>query len=69
MITSNDRNDLVTMFVHHLPLAVFSFSVKLSAFALASKVSILHCVHLCSNFFRENINANLTFAVCRKRDS
>ena len=30
---------------------------------------ILHYAHLCANVFEENINANLTFAVCRKRDS
>ena len=35
--TANGRNDHVTMFILYLPLAVFSFSVKLSSFALASK--------------------------------
>ena len=29
------RNDHVTMFISHLPLTVFSFSVKLSSLALA----------------------------------
>ena len=50
----------VTMFILHLPLAVFSFSVKSSSFALASKARIsLH------SLFQGNINANLTFAACR----
>ena len=54
----------MTMFILHLPLAVFSFSVKLSSFALASKVRIiLRYSHLCTNCFKENINANLTFAL------
>ena len=34
---ANGRNNDVTMFILYLPLAVFSFSVKLSSFALASK--------------------------------
>ena len=56
--------DHVTMFILYLPLAVFSFSVKSSSFTLASKARIsLHYSH------QENINANLTFAVCGKRDS
>ena len=43
----NGRNDHVTMFVLHSPLAVLSFSVKLSSFASASKARIvLHCFHL-----------------------
>ena len=68
--TANCRDDHVTMFTPHLPLAVFSFSEKLSSFALASKARIiLHYCHLCTHFFQENRNANLTFAVCRKRDS
>ena len=64
--TANDRNDHVTMFILHLPLAVFSFSAKLSSFALASKVSpFFYYSHLCPiSFFQENLNANLTFAVC-----
>ena len=33
--TANGRDDHATMFTLHLPLAVFSFSVKLSSFALA----------------------------------
>ena len=57
-------NDHVTMFILHLPFAVFSFSVKLSSFTLVSKARIiLHCSHLRTQF------ANLTFAVCRKRNS
>ena len=62
--TANGRNDHVTMFILNLSLAVFSFSVKLSSLALASKVRIvLHYSHLCTHFFfQENKNANLTFA-------
>ena len=37
------------MFALYLPLAFFNFSVKLSSFALASKVRIiLHYSHLCA---------------------
>ena len=70
-LTANGRNDHVTMFIPHLCFAVFIFSAKLSSFALAPKARIiLHHSHPCTRFFfRENINANLTFAVCRKRDS
>ena len=39
--TANDRDDHVTTFILHLPLAVLSFSVKLSSFALASKIRII----------------------------
>ena len=40
------KMDLVTMFFLHLPRAVFSFTVKLSSFALASKARItLHYSH------------------------
>ena len=61
--TANGRNDHVTMFILHLPLTVFSFSVKSSSLALASKVRIiLHYSCLCTNFSEENINANLTSA-------
>ena len=50
--------------------SLFSFLAKLNSFALASKARIiLHYSHLCTRFFRENINADLTFAVCSKRDS
>ena len=39
------RYDHVAMFILYLPLAVFSFSVKSSSFALASKARIsLHSV-------------------------
>ena len=52
--TANGRNDHVTMFTLHLPLAVFSLSVKLSSFALASKVRIiLHYSNLCTNYFKK----------------
>ena len=67
--TTNGRNDHVTMFNLYLPLAVFSFSVKLSSFTLAANVRIiLHYSHPCTDF-EEKLTANLTFAVCRKRDS
>ena len=50
-------NDHMTMFILHLPLAVSSFSVKLSSFALASKARIvLHYSHSCTNM-------NFTFAI------
>ena len=38
---ANGRNDHVTMFILYLPHAVFSFSVKLSTFGLASKDKIV----------------------------
>ena len=68
--TADGRNDHVTMFSLHLPLAVFTFLVKLSTFAIASKC-LAKCFALVStmySFFQENINANLTFAVCRKQN-
>ena len=40
MQTANNRNDHVTMLIPNLSLVVFSFSVKLSSLALASKSSI-----------------------------
>ena len=53
--------DHVTLFTLYLLLAVFSFSVKLSSFALASQVRIiLHYSHPFAHFFQENINANLS---------
>ena len=56
--------DLVIMFTLYLPLAVFSFSVKLSSFTLVSKAEIiLYFSHLCNRFFQENIRVNLTFAL------
>ena len=66
-VKANGRNDHVTMFTVYLPLAVFTFSVKLSSFGLASKARIiLYYSHLCTKILQENMNANLTFAVCRK---
>ena len=51
-LKANDRKDQRTMFILHLPLDVFIFSVKLSSFALVSKVKIiLHYSHLRSIFF------------------
>ena len=68
--TANVRYDHVTMFILYLPLAVCSFCVKSSSFALASKARIsLHSSLSLYSLFQENINANLTFAVCRKRGS
>ena len=46
--------DHVTMFILFLPLAVFSFSVKSSSLALASKARIsLHYSHLCTFYFKK----------------
>ena len=54
----------MTMFILHFPLAVFSFSVKLSSFTLAPEArNCLHNTHLCTDFFQEKINANITFAI------
>ena len=65
---ANVSYDHVTMFILYLPFAVFSFSVKLSSFVLASKASIsLH--YSLFSLFQENINANLAFPVCCKRNS
>ena len=48
------RYDHVTMFTLYLPLAVSSFSVKSSSFALASKARIsLHFSHLCTLYFKK----------------
>lgn len=50
-----------------LPLAVISFSAKLSSYVLVSKRQIY--VALFSSmyqFFQEHINTNLSFTVCRK---
>ena len=70
---TNGRNDHVTMFILHLSLAVFSFSVKLSSFALASKVRIcLLYSHPCSNFSNVLIMSSKhkrESHVCRKHDS
>ena len=56
MFMANGRNDHVTMFILHLPLAVFSFSVKLRNFALASKARIiLYYSHLCTLYFKKTL--------------
>ena len=48
------QNDHVTMFILNLPLAVFSFSVKSSGFALASKARIIQDhFHLCTFYFEK----------------
>ena len=53
------------MFIPHLPLAFFSFSVKLSCFAFGLRVrNICHYSQLCANFFRKRESH-----VCRRRDS
>ena len=60
--TANGRNDHMTTFTLHLPLAVFSFLVKLSSFVSTSKARIILLYsHPCTHFFQENINANLAF--------
>ena len=59
---ANGRNDHVTMFILCLSFAVFSFSVKLDSFALASKARIILQYSMYSSY-QENINSNLTFAV------
>ena len=70
MLTANGRNDHVTMFSLHLPLAVISFTVKLSSFVLVSKARIiLHYSHLCTHSSTENITMNLKFSFCYQRDS
>ena len=52
--TASVRYDHVSMFILYLPLAVFSFSVKSSSFALASNVRIsLHYSHLCTLSFKK----------------
>ena len=54
MFMSNGKNDHVNMFTMYLSLTIFSFLVKLSSFALASRVGIiLHFSHLCTNFFKK----------------
>ena len=62
MFAANGRNDHVTMFILHLPLAVFSLSVKLSifAFSVQNYFALFSSVYI---FFQENINTNLTFVV------
>ena len=55
-VMENGRNDNVTTFILQLPLAVFSFLVKFSSFALASKARIiLHCSHLCAHCFKKTL--------------
>ena len=50
----NVRYDHVPMFILYLTLAVFSFSVKSSSFALASKVRIsMPYFHLCILYFKK----------------
>ena len=54
--TENSKTDQKTMYIIHLPLAVFSFSVKLSTCSLAlvsSASTILHYSHLCTLFFKK----------------
>ena len=52
--TTNGRNEHVTMLTLYLLLAVSSFSVKLSSFALTSKARIiLHYSFLCTHSFKK----------------
>ena len=61
--TANGRNDHVTMFFLHLPLAVFSFSVKMISFALATKARIiLHYSHLRTHFFKKTVTGISRFS-------
>ena len=56
------------MFILHLPLAVFSFSVKLSSSGLASKARVIvHCSPLCTTLLKKT--KTRISPVCRKRDS
>ena len=63
---ANVRYDHLTVLILYLRLAVFSFSVKSSSFALASKARIsLHYSHLCFLYFKETETriSRLLFAV------
>ena len=63
---ANVRYDHVTMFILYLLIAVFSFSVKSSSLALASKAKIsLHYSHLCTLYFKKTQTriSRLLFAV------
>ena len=52
--TAELTEDLVIMFPLFLPLAVFSFSVKLSSFTLVANVRIiLYFSHLYIHFFKK----------------
>ena len=63
-LTANSRNDHVTMFILHLPLAVFSVSVKLGSFALASKARIvLYYSHPCTHRLPFAINVILNLSI------
>ena len=66
---ANGRSDHVTMFSPRLPLTVCRFEMKVSSFALDIKTTItfLYLCNLIIYLVRENVNVNLTFAVCRKR--
>ena len=60
----------MTMFILHMPLVVFSFSVELSSFALASKTRIiLHYSHLCAHFLRRVPTFGTAHASCASRDT
>ena len=53
---ADGRNDHVTVFILHLSLAIFSFSKKISNFALASKAILKELKgfsHLCTYFFKK----------------
>ena len=60
-LTSGMKN-ISTMFILHLPLAVFSFTEKLSSFALAASKNYFALFSSMYSFLQENKNANLAFA-------
>ena len=73
--TANNRDAYLTMCTLYLPLGVFSSSVKLSNFALASKARIvLHYSHPCTHYFKKistriprlpfALNAILNLSIC-----
>ena len=68
--TVNGNNDHVTMLTLYKQLPVFSFSVKLSSFALAIKIRIiLHYSPICVLIFSRKHIAKSHISVCHKSDS
>ena len=63
------QNDHVTMFILNLPLAVFSFSVKSSGFALASKARIIQTIFTFVLFISRKRKCETHVCHLRKRDS
>ena len=68
METANGKDDHVTTFILHLPLAVFSFSVKLSSFVLASKVSLFCSILSRTHFLKKALTRVSRLPFCRKRN-